>query len=34
MKDLKADIRAKRRIKEMKVAEKRKKDFERKVVKD
>lgn len=34
MKDLKADIRAKRRIKEMKVADKRKKDFERKVVKD
>jgi hypothetical protein len=34
MKDLKSDIRAKRRIKEMKVADKRKKDFERKVVKD
>jgi uncharacterized repeat protein (TIGR02543 family) len=34
MKDLKADIRAKRRIKEMKVADKRKKNFERKVVKD
>jgi hypothetical protein len=34
MKDLKSDIRAKRRIKEIKVADRRKKDFERKVVKD
>jgi hypothetical protein len=34
MKDVKEDIRAKRRIREMRVADKRKKNFERKVVKD
>jgi hypothetical protein len=34
MRDIKEDIRAKKRIKEMKIADKRKKDFERKVVKD
>jgi hypothetical protein len=34
MNDAKADIRAKKRIKQMKTAEKRKKNFERKVVKD
>jgi hypothetical protein len=34
MRDIKEDIRAKKRIKEMKIADKRKKNFERKVVKD
>ncbi len=34
MKDIKEDVRAKKRIKEMKIADKRKKNFERKVVKD
>jgi hypothetical protein len=34
MKDIQEDIRAKKRIKEMKIADKRKKNFERKVVKD